>query len=466
MPETWIYVAGGIIVAVIAFTIAYNLISSSIEYSQRQNTLAQFSSLYSDINTVCLQEINNSLIKKFSIPLSVRAVYATIDTNNTLPKVTDLIKSEQVSSGQNICLQFKDEQYLRCYPQPPKKFSCNITVPYMGALQEAEDIWVKVSKILGGPAIREYELCIKKVGGKDVNVNFDVENCVRFAATTTTAPGATTTTTLPTCSPDSLVKLVDSNLMTNNIQYLIQQPRVGGSAWNRQTADWIRSQLESYGLESVHFEDFSSLSGQGRNVVGEIGSGSNVIVVTGGHRDTAIGCPGAVDNAAGTVTVLEAARVLATCKNNIKSYKMKFVIFDIEEYPPYMAGSKDYVNVHSNENIKGMINFDCLGLKGSTGLTVYRTDTDLSNSADKACQYLGITCDKRGQAPARSDQDPFGQKGIGYLWAINYAATVDESCGMCYHCVKCQDDMSQIDSKNMEWVGKFAVYVLVDLYVK
>jgi len=201
MPEMWVYVAGGIIVAVIAFTIAYSLISSSIEYSQRQNALAQFSSLYSDINTVCLQELNNSLIKKFSIPFSVRVVYATDDTNSTLPKVTDQIKNQQLSSGQNICLQFKDEQYLRCYPQPPKKFSCNITVPYMGALSETEDIWIKVSKIIGGSATREYELFAQKTEGKRVNVIFYTASTAPTTSTTipstsTTAP-TTSTTTLP-----------------------------------------------------------------------------------------------------------------------------------------------------------------------------------------------------------------------------------------------------------------------------
>jgi len=170
MVEAWIYVAGGIIVAVIAFIIAYNLISSSIEYSQRQNALVQFSSFYSDVNTVCIQEINNSLVTKFSIPFSIRVVYATDDTAYILPTVTDRIKNQQLSYGQNICLQFKNEQYLRCYPEPPKKLLCNVTIPYMGALQETEDIWIKVSKILGGPAVREYDLFIQKTGGEEVSV--------------------------------------------------------------------------------------------------------------------------------------------------------------------------------------------------------------------------------------------------------------------------------------------------------
>jgi len=170
MPETWIFVIGGIIVAVIAFVIAYNLISSSIELSQKQNNLNQFSSLYSDIHTVCIQEKDNYLERKFSIPPFVRVVYVTDDTSNALPKVVDLIKSQQLSSGQNVCLQFKNEQFLRCYPQLPDKLACNVKMPYMGTLPENEDIWVKVSRILGGSTSREYDLFIQKTGGNETNI--------------------------------------------------------------------------------------------------------------------------------------------------------------------------------------------------------------------------------------------------------------------------------------------------------
>jgi hypothetical protein len=254
------------------------------------------------------------------------------------------------------------------------------------------------------------------------------------------------------------VQKVNKDEIRNNVAYLSQQSRVYRSGWNKDTATWIKSKLESYGLENVHFEDFDG--GNGRNVVGEIGSGSNVIVVTGGHRDSVGNCPGAVDNAAGTSVVMEIARVLATCKNEIKSYKIRFVLFDGEEQG--LLGSKAYVNAHSTENIQRMLNFDCLGLVRSQGLTLFRTANDLSTSADKACQYLGLTCDKRGQAPCNSDHCPFASKGMGYLFAINYGAT----CGTCYHCQSCIDDMSQIDSTRLEWSAKFGTYVITDLYVK
>lgn len=259
------------------------------------------------------------------------------------------------------------------------------------------------------------------------------------------------------CSPEDLAKRVDSSIMLDNILYLTQKPRRYGSEWNRETADWISDKLKLYGLENVHFENF----GIGRNVVGEVGQGSDVILVTGGHRDSVGGCPGAVDNAAGTAVVMEAARIIATCKDKIKDYKIRFVLFDGEELG--LLGSIAYVNAHSGENIQRMLNFDCPGYKNSNAIRIYRTATDLSTSVDKACSLLPLPCNKRSRAACNSDHCPFGLRGIGYLFAISYAGGA--TCGKCYHCMRCTDDISQVGSTQLEWAGKLAVYVLADLYI-
>jgi len=171
MPDIWIYVFGGIVISVIALTIGYTLLSNAIDYSQRQDALSQFSDLCSNINTVCLQEAGNFLTKTFRFSMPVRVVYATNDTTKSLPKVIDAIKNQNLSSGSNVCLQLKDEQDLRCYPQPPAKLPCRVSMPHMGVLPEKEDIFVAVSKILGRSPMREYELLINKTAGDEVTVS-------------------------------------------------------------------------------------------------------------------------------------------------------------------------------------------------------------------------------------------------------------------------------------------------------
>jgi hypothetical protein len=170
MPDIWVYVFGGIIIAILALVIGYTLLSNTINFSQRQEALNQFSELTSNINTVCLQEFGNSVIKKFTFPFQVRVIYATDDTLNLLPKVLEEIKTQKTSYGKNICLQFKDEQYLRCYPEPPKKLPCNIIMPYLGVLPEQEDIFIAINKILGRGLIKEYTLLINKTAGDEVTV--------------------------------------------------------------------------------------------------------------------------------------------------------------------------------------------------------------------------------------------------------------------------------------------------------
>jgi hypothetical protein len=168
MPDIWVYVFGGIVIAILVLVIGYNLLSSTINFSQKQNALRQFSDFCSDVSIVCLQEINNFFVKNYNFPMSVRVVYATNDTTNALPTVLDKIKNQELSSGNNICLQFKDEQYLRCCPEPERKFACRIQMPYIGVLPEHEDIFVAVNKILGRAPGREYTFLLNKTAWDEV----------------------------------------------------------------------------------------------------------------------------------------------------------------------------------------------------------------------------------------------------------------------------------------------------------
>ncbi|MEM5843937.1 MAG: hypothetical protein QW841_01700 [Candidatus Aenigmatarchaeota archaeon] len=164
MPDVWVYIVGGIVISILILSIAYHLISSTINFSQRQSSLSQFSDLFTDINSICVQELNNSIIKSYRFDFQTRVVFST-DEKKVLAKVVDLIKNQNLSSGYNLCLQFKDENYLRC-----QKLYCNLTMPYLGVLPEKEDIWVAVSKILGSAPFKEYELEIKKISSEKVNI--------------------------------------------------------------------------------------------------------------------------------------------------------------------------------------------------------------------------------------------------------------------------------------------------------
>jgi len=84
------------------------------------------------------------------------------------------------------------------------------------------------------------------------------------------------------------------------------------------------------------------------NVVGEL-RGSlrpEEIIVVGGHYDTWHVGPGAIDNAAGVVAVLEAARGLARCPQAL-GRTVRFVFFGAEESG--LVGSWAYARQHADE---------------------------------------------------------------------------------------------------------------------
>ena len=255
------------------------------------------------------------------------------------------------------------------------------------------------------------------------------------------------------CVTDSikLANKVDGNKMMDNLEYITQKPRPFGGSWNKETADWIKEKLDSYGLDAR----LETSSDGSINVVADLGSGKKSIIVSGGHRDSVSASPGAIDNGGGTVIVMEMARVFASCKDNLKNYKLSFALFDGEEVGFY--GSSDYVDKHSGENIERVLNFDCHGYKGDDFIDVYRTADDLSTSADKACSSLSLPCEKLGAAPGFTDHVPFENRGIGYISAL-------QSCGPGYH--TSEDAFDLAAPEQLSWGAKLGVYVLSDLYLK
>lgn len=156
MPETLLYVVGGIITGLLVFTIAYNFITSSIIQAQQQEFLSSFNELHSNIEFVCLRELNNTMNFKIKIPVSLRVLYATND-KSPLVTVTDLITNQETSEGTFLCYQFKHEQKPRC-----EHLTCNTMIPYLGAFETYNDIQLMVKKILGEPLIKEQFVSARK----------------------------------------------------------------------------------------------------------------------------------------------------------------------------------------------------------------------------------------------------------------------------------------------------------------
>jgi len=148
------------------------------------------------------------------------------------------------------------------------------------------------------------------------------------------------------------------------------------------------------------------------NVVGELKGNKRPgeLVIMGGHLDSHEISPGAMDNAAGAVTVIEAARLLARQKKHLKR-TVRFVGFAAEEVG--LLGSKYHAKKHAVELRKArfMLNSDCPGMGRPKGLMFHKSR--------KAELYLKMLEEQmetpivyRRRFHSHSDHYPFILKGI------------------------------------------------------
>ncbi len=132
-----------------------------------------------------------------------------------------------------------------------------------------------------------------------------------------------------------------------------------------KTADHIESSLRSLGC-LVSRQAFTYEGRTYYNVIGEVKGthpGKKEILIIGAHYDTAVGTPGADDNASGVAGLLELARLTAL---DPAERTIRFVAFSLEEPPVFGTqdmGSYVYAKQVAQEGAKvyGMIALEMVG---------------------------------------------------------------------------------------------------------
>lgn len=146
----------------------------------------------------------------------------------------------------------------------------------------------------------------------------------------------------------------------------------------------------------------------GSNVVGEIGpDGRDLILLTAHYDGHRIG-RGAQDNASGVVSLLEAARVLASMRENLHS-TIRVVFFAAEELG--LLGSEAYVVRHQEEleRIKFMLNVDIAW--PPFGLVV-QASPELAGAVREWNRRSGMNLNIQEKLDMGSDHEPFVKKGV------------------------------------------------------
>ncbi|WP_394234449.1 M28 family peptidase [Niallia oryzisoli] len=141
---------------------------------------------------------------------------------------------------------------------------------------------------------------------------------------------------------------------------------------------------------------------------------TNQLVLVGAHHDSVDGAPGANDDASGTATVLELARVFA---NTPTDTDIRFVTFGAEENG--LLGSYEFVERMTQEDYDrtvGMFQMDMVGSKDAGPLIMYTNDGE-KNTVTELGAAAGARLSQTGQATpygmeGRSDHVPFAEAGL------------------------------------------------------
>jgi Zn-dependent M28 family amino/carboxypeptidase len=133
----------------------------------------------------------------------------------------------------------------------------------------------------------------------------------------------------------------------------------------RLAADFIETKLVSFGCmaekQAISYRN-NTYYNIWTEVEGTVAPGDGIIVI-GAHYDSAVGTPGADDNASGVAGLLELARL--TAENPLKR-TARFVAFTLEEPPAFMTrhmGSYICAKGLKDEGVRvyGMISLEMLG---------------------------------------------------------------------------------------------------------
>lgn len=278
---------------------------------------------------------------------------------------------------------------------------------------------------------------------------------------------------------------VDSNIIKENLTNISENIRNYGSDGEIKSSEYIKGKLTSYDYDvkfqtfDVYKQDLNSTLysdnninylksniynseplGEGRNIIANnknFDKNKKTIYLTA-HYDTTKDTKGVVDNASGTIAVLELARVL---KNLDGDFNIKIVFFSAEEY--FRSGSRYFVSNLTEEeknNIAGCVNVDMVGEK-NVGKIVMNSVTGNSNS-------LSILLDKLTQNKFELRDGGGSDEFSFYMGEIPAVSFWNDYRSGGRSSESAEDDLNSIDVESIknfcESISKALTELTLDLY--
>lgn len=213
---------------------------------------------------------------------------------------------------------------------------------------------------------------------------------------------------------ESIEKLVNKDHIKDNFERIAATPRVRGSKDNKNAGKYIFDTVKKYGY-NVKFQNFNGYDEKLIDIKGNINKnqrkgkilfkGRNIIVkrkhsntefktvIFSANYDSKNGSVGALDNAGGTVALMEMARILSDKK---LPYNPMFVFFDSENL---RRGSRHYVanlSKEEKEKIYGVININSIGNKEQRKQMFFALKKDKSSFKKQCEKYFSNIINYKG----------------------------------------------------------------------
>ncbi|MFS8158931.1 MAG: M28 family peptidase [Candidatus Roizmanbacteria bacterium] len=314
-----------------------------------------------------------------------------------------------------------------------------------------------------------------------------------LAPTATIVPSPTTRPTQSQTIIDTIQKAintVDLESIKNYIKNLsdddtssqidVNQSRFTGSGGNTIERNYIKSQLQAFGLQ-VREQPFTFSTRSGRiyttsNLIARLpGKVLDKSYVVSAHFDTLptpnSPAPGSDDNGSGTASVIEIARVLSKYANKL-NYSIDFILFSGEEQG--LGGSEYYVRslTSPSSSILGVLNMDMIGWNlpsqqncvrfgymGRSGANIMTEKAEDIN----LLYDIGLNMTSTNTGIVASDHASFNARGVPSA-LITECTIFDVGSGardVCYH--QSCDTPEKLDYNQITRVAKILVGTIISL---
>ncbi len=186
--------------------------------------------------------------------------------------------------------------------------------------------------------------------------------------------------------------------------------------------------------------------GKGYHVVGEVPGKTDETIVVGAHYDGHDISQGAMDDATGTVVVMELARILAPFAGQFRR-AVRLIAFDAEELG--VLGSQEYVNLHRAElgNVALMINLDsAYGPVATHGF--FTSGLGDTEAVLRSCaKDFGYPLSFKDRIVTASDNFPFFVEGIPAICMTARAENPALGRGFGHTAADTLDKVAEVDVK-------------------